>query len=517
MSYTDRALAVLFNLFRVGQADGSINEQDFLDMIGSLHFRSTPVVADNTARDSVYSTPTGDEKVINKSVGLGYEEFYDLANALWRVRNPSRTIAQLVAPLRIYGAGAASDQTVVTFTIPGNSIRPNSLLELDLLTLFVSPNHAGRKVVLTLGGQVLGQFFPSATMQSGRVKETWFVASDLQSIYLFSQSFNDVQSPTAGQGAPFSVNTHNTAIIIIDLTVNQTLAITVRAQNDDLAELTGFSLRNVVGEIPAVTKIQTTKAKACLGDSLTSGSESVAGSGFVLTTSGDTTQGAGHDNTITSPASTAGVLAGMVVTGPGIQADTTVTGLTGGIQISKALVAGGGAGSAIKIQAGPFPQQWAYNSPGRPVANLGVGGQTSAQILARMKADVVRGKLWDCVIWAGRNDILDPNAQSIITTNVAAMVANLAPSTNYVVCGITPANGETTGSGTLTKILATNAQLAATYGSRYVDLYALLAQGAGDLNPLYHGSATVGDPHLNDLGYYKVAQTVDAPFVALGV
>ncbi|WP_324671976.1 GDSL-type esterase/lipase family protein [Hymenobacter sp. GOD-10R] len=103
---------------------------------------------------------------------------------------------------------------------------------------------------------------------------------------------------------------------------------------------------------------------------------------------------------------------------------------------------------------------------GYNVKNLGVGGQTSAQVKTRMLADAEK-RTWPSIIWAGRNDTRDQLAQT--QANIATMVANLTH-TNYLVLSVFNGDGEGKGTYAYQQILALNAALAKTYGSHYLDV-----------------------------------------------
>jgi len=103
---------------------------------------------------------------------------------------------------------------------------------------------------------------------------------------------------------------------------------------------------------------------------------------------------------------------------------------------------------------------------GYAVANLGVGGQSSAQIKERMLAAPDK-RTWPVIIWAGRNDGRDQIAQT--EANIAAMVANLTH-TNYLVLPVFNGAGEGKGSYEYQQIMALNSNLARTYGSHYLDV-----------------------------------------------
>jgi hypothetical protein len=102
---------------------------------------------------------------------------------------------------------------------------------------------------------------------------------------------------------------------------------------------------------------------------------------------------------------------------------------------------------------------------GYTVANLGIGGQTSVQIKNRMIADTGK-RTWPSIIWAGRNDS-DKGEQ--VKASIAAMVAAL-PHKQYVIVSIYNSADENPGSYGYEHIKRLNADLAATYGSHFMNI-----------------------------------------------
>jgi len=113
---------------------------------------------------------------------------------------------------------------------------------------------------------------------------------------------------------------------------------------------------------------------------------------------------------------------------------------------------------------------------GRPVYNGGVGGQTCAQISARMLAATdKKGRF--VIIWAGVND--SGNNFATVPACIAGMVASLEQPTRFLVISLLP-NSAWVGTSAFTAMQATNAALKAAYPNNYYDaLGYLLTQGTG--------------------------------------
>jgi len=145
----------------------------------------------------------------------------------------------------------------------------------------------------------------------------------------------------------------------------------------------------------------------------------------------------------------------------------------------------------------------------------GVGGNTSTQIKTRFLAEPER---WGdiTIIWAGRNNWSNPET---VKADVATMVANLT-TTDYLVLGVTngAASSEWAGTSGYATMTGLNADLAATYGSRFVDIRKILVNAYNPALPqdvIDFGHDTLpaslrGDAiHLNDAGHIVVATAVN--------
>lgn len=153
----------------------------------------------------------------------------------------------------------------------------------------------------------------------------------------------------------------------------------------------------------------------------------------------------------------------------------------------------------------------------RPALNEGIGGETSSAIRTRMLARSHDGRPEAVVIWAGRNNVAEPQ---VIEADIEAMVASLASGSRYLILEIirggTPA--DRTGGSDVEMIEALNLALEHRYGSHFVRLdHALLDHAdqhlAGDrqdvADGVVPGSLRTDDIHLNDMGQTVIASTID--------
>lgn len=147
--------------------------------------------------------------------------------------------------------------------------------------------------------------------------------------------------------------------------------------------------------------------------------------------------------------------------------------------------------------------------------NGGVGGTSSTSARTAMLA---RPDLFDefVVIWTGRNNFNDP---ATVQADIAAMVGALTTD-RYVVMSILNASTEPVGTTAYNRITALNADLAATYGTHYLDIRSVLVSQptflAQDIldeaNGVVPFSYRADHIHLNTLGYGVVAQAVQTAY-----
>jgi lysophospholipase L1-like esterase len=151
---------------------------------------------------------------------------------------------------------------------------------------------------------------------------------------------------------------------------------------------------------------------------------------------------------------------------------------------------------------------------GFAVNNNGISSETSTQIATRMLSQTSR-RAAPCIIWAGRNDYATPTT---VKANIASMVAALGH-THYLVLGVI--NGdyatEYSGGADYTTITTLNTDLAALYGTRFIDIRAHLVslfQAGIPQDVIDHGhdvppSSLRSDVlHMNNAGTTAVANKV---------
>lgn len=146
---------------------------------------------------------------------------------------------------------------------------------------------------------------------------------------------------------------------------------------------------------------------------------------------------------------------------------------------------------------------------GTPVAiiNDGVGGNTSSQILTRFLAAPTTWGL-GTLIWSGRNDY---DNGALVQSNIATMVGDLT-TPHYLVLSIINgeyATYEYVGGVGYNQIVAINSALSSTYGSRYLDVRAMLVAAYNPAN-----GADVLD-HTHDVPPFTL-RAVDASGTIVG-
>lgn len=153
--------------------------------------------------------------------------------------------------------------------------------------------------------------------------------------------------------------------------------------------------------------------------------------------------------------------------------------------------------------------------PGTPITREGLGGQTAAQIAARMRASGAKAREWRAVIWAGTNDFTPAGGGaawwSAIRPRIESMLALRRPA-DTIVCTLHPRASWTPGDASHAALLHVNAQIAAAWGSRVCDLHAALATEDGRVPAAWMAD----DVHLTGAGYAAVAAAIDAKMTALG-
>ena len=158
--------------------------------------------------------------------------------------------------------------------------------------------------------------------------------------------------------------------------------------------------------------------------------------------------------------------------------------------------------------------------PGRPTANLGLGGQGIKAIVDRIVADPIAGKYWDLILWAGANNATGNAADWIrdMDTDLQRLFAFRAPGSRTMLLNLHPTEAWFTPGTIETARVAYNAWLAAhpIYGPLVCDISTPLK--VGGVNGRVAAAYTSGDAvsHLSNAGYAVVAGAADAKATALG-
>ena len=150
------------------------------------------------------------------------------------------------------------------------------------------------------------------------------------------------------------------------------------------------------------------------------------------------------------------------------------------------------------------------------VKNAGVSGQTTAQIAARVQADVIALNPNICFVMAGTNDITDSvNLLAVENTYKTGILDPLlAAGITPIICSVLPNNYSTARAGAVIRLNSWLRRQAATLGVPYVDFHgAFVDPATGGWLTTYH-SAEVGDTlHANAVGY-RVMGKIAADTVA---
>jgi len=162
--------------------------------------------------------------------------------------------------------------------------------------------------------------------------------------------------------------------------------------------------------------------------------------------------------------------------------------------------------------------------PGRHYINRGIGGQTTAQMLIRLRPDVLSLKPKVIVLLAGTNDIAGntgPTTNDDIAQNVAAMselaaasgvkmvLASVLPISSY---HTKPDDKPQTIRRPMTRITALNDWIksyAAEHGHVYLDYFSAMTDPSGVLR----SELSADDLHPNQDGYKIMAPLAEAAIV----
>ena len=150
---------------------------------------------------------------------------------------------------------------------------------------------------------------------------------------------------------------------------------------------------------------------------------------------------------------------------------------------------------------------------GRTATNLGVPGETSTQVRARVSADS-GGAGGVVVFWMGTNNSYFPG---VILADIAESIASLRGNNRYLILPVMNRPTEYLGRAEHDLVLSTNDSLRSRYADHFVDVRQLLvdrfdasspqdvADHAADVPPTSFRS---DDVHLNAKGYGLVAHAL---------
>jgi lysophospholipase L1-like esterase len=162
--------------------------------------------------------------------------------------------------------------------------------------------------------------------------------------------------------------------------------------------------------------------------------------------------------------------------------------------------------------------------PGRHYVNRGIGGQTTPQMLIRLRPDVLSHRPKVMVLLAGTNDIAGntgPMSDQDVEQNIAAMAElSAANGVKVVLAGILPISDYHQKPDQvpqvirrpMSRIAAINAwitQYAAAHGHVFLDY----APGISDARGMLKAEFSEDDLHPNALGYAQMAPLAEAAIV----
>lgn len=151
--------------------------------------------------------------------------------------------------------------------------------------------------------------------------------------------------------------------------------------------------------------------------------------------------------------------------------------------------------------------------PNKSYINRGISGQTTPQMLVRLRPDVINLQPYVVIILAGTNDIAGNTGFETLSTiegNLASMTELLsAHNISVIMASITPVCGAVVGSRPPQEILAANdfiKQYAANNSHIYLDYFSALVGADGLLRPELTGDCL----HPNATGYSLMAPLAEA-------
>ncbi len=146
---------------------------------------------------------------------------------------------------------------------------------------------------------------------------------------------------------------------------------------------------------------------------------------------------------------------------------------------------------------------WHELFPDSAVKNRGIGGDTSAGVLARLD-QIVAGKPSQLFLLIGTNDPMIGVSQDTIVDNIVTIVARVndkSPGTQVFVQSLLPRSA-----GYRERIEALNSRLQATVADQavWIDLYPLMLDADGSIADKYSND----ELHLHGAGYQVWSETI---------
>lgn len=143
--------------------------------------------------------------------------------------------------------------------------------------------------------------------------------------------------------------------------------------------------------------------------------------------------------------------------------------------------------------------QWHTLFPALPVRNFGIGGDTTAGVLARINP-ILLGRPEKVLLLIGTNDIGNRTPTAEIVANYRAIIdkfAENAPSTILLIQSVLPRQAQYRGQ--VEQVNQSLRLLAKEYGISYIDLYSSFVDSNGELQELL----TEDKLHLTGEGYER--------------
>jgi lysophospholipase L1-like esterase len=392
------------------------------------------------------------------------------AAAYERAREAPRVLLSSSESGPIYGATGGGYVTVARAPVPARTIAGGAGLRIRALLAKYLPNNAGWgwRVAFAQGAntRIIAQNFLGASLGSVETEQVVRFSHDRKFVFLYSQNTLDTASINTAAALP-STGAKTSAAAVLSARGRSTTA-NVTQTAKPTAETLLVDL-----DQPCELRIELQPQN---GDTV----ELLAASIELLPPTDD----------VWSPRATA------------IWGDSLIEG-------------SGASNEAGTNYPMDVPSQLRRLRPGTPITREGLGGQTAAQIAARVLAAGAKGREWRAIVWAGTNDFTSA-AGGVTWWNAvkAAIDAILAfrTSPDTIVCTLHPRASWVPGDANYLAMQYVNAQITATYGSRVCDLFTALATDSGKVP----AASMADDIHLTNAGYTTVAGAIHAKATALG-